>query len=335
MALLLPEADGIADYVGRRLPHAEVLRYGGADGGRLDEVTFYCLPYMGDAASIALISRLPRLTVVQSLSSGVDEVLGSLPPRATLCNGQGLGHEEGTAELAVTLILASIRQIPRFAGQQAVRTWSHVRTGSLDGQRVLLVGYGAIGAAIEQRLVPFGARVSRVSRTARDGVSGLGELPVLAQAADILVVCIALHPSTRGLIGHEVLSALPDGALVVNVARGPVVDAAALTGQLQAGAARRAGRHGPGAAASRPPRVGAAPRADHAPHRRRHRHVRAPRPGLRRGTGRLPSGRPSAPERRPASVRVIGQSAEEPHGAVSVRHRGADVSMASGSTGAP
>ena len=235
MALLLPEADGIADYVGGRLPHAEVLRYGGADGGRLDEVTFYCLPYMGDAASIALIGRLPRLTVVQSLSSGVDEVLGSLPPRATLCNGQGLGHEEGTAELAVTLILASIRQIPRFAGQQAVRTWSHVRTGSLDGQRVLLVGYGAIGAAIEQRLVPFGARVSRVSRTARDGVSGLGELPVLAQAADILVVCIALHPSTRGLIGHEVLSALPDGALVVNVARGPVVDAAALTGQLQAG----------------------------------------------------------------------------------------------------
>jgi phosphoglycerate dehydrogenase-like enzyme len=240
MALLLPKADEIADYVGRRLTQAEVLRYGEVGDGRLAEVTFYCLPYMGDAASIALIARLPRLEVVQSLSSGVDEVLGSLPPQATLCNGHGLGHEEGTAELAVTLILASMRQIPWFAGQQANRTWSHVRTDSLDGKRVLLVGYGAIGASIEQRLVPFGARVTRVSRSAREGVSELGELRVLAQAADILVVCIALQPSTRGLVGQEVLSALPDGALVVNVARGPVVDAAALTRQLRDGRLRAA-----------------------------------------------------------------------------------------------
>ena len=60
MALLLPEADGVAEYVGQRLPQAEVLRYGAAGRGRLDEVTFYCLPYMGDAASIALIGELPR-----------------------------------------------------------------------------------------------------------------------------------------------------------------------------------------------------------------------------------------------------------------------------------
>ncbi len=240
MALLLPEADGIAVYVGQRLPRSDVIRYGEVAGGRTDEVTFYCLPYMGDAASIALIGRLPALQVVQSLSSGVDEVLASLPPQVTLCNGHGLGHEEGTAELAVTLILSSVRRIPWFAGQQSKRVWSHVRTDSLDGQRILLVGYGAIGAAIERRLVPFGARVSRVSRTPREGVSELRELPVLAQSADILVICIALHPSTRGLVGQAVLSALPEGALVVNVARGPVVDAAALAGQLRAGRLRAA-----------------------------------------------------------------------------------------------
>ncbi len=240
MALLLPEADGVAEHVGQRLPRAEVLRYGAAGRGRLDEVTFYCLPYMGDAASIALIGELPALQVVQSLSSGVDEVLDSLPLQVTLCNGHGLGHEEGTAELAVALILASLRQIPWFAGQQSERRWSHVRTDSLDGKRVLLLGYGAIGAAIEQRLVPFGARVVRVSRTPRDGVSDLRELPGLAQAADILVVCIALHTSTRGLVGQQVLAALPAGALVVNVARGPVVDPAALTRELRAGRLRAA-----------------------------------------------------------------------------------------------
>lgn len=240
MTFLLPEADGIADFAARRLPQAEVLRYGQASQDRLGEVTFYCLPYMGDAASVALIARLPGLRVVQSLSSGVDDVLAALPPHVTLCNGHGLGHEEGTAELALALILASLRQLPRFADQQSRRTWHHVRAESLDGKRVLLVGYGAIGAAIEQRLVPFGAQVSRVSRTVRDGVSGLAELPRLAASADILVACVALHPQTRGLVSREVLAALPDGALVVNVARGPVVDAPALTSELAAGRLRAA-----------------------------------------------------------------------------------------------
>ena len=240
MALLLPEADGIAGYVARQLPQAAVLSYGETDRGRLDSVTFYCLPYMGDAASVALISRLPALKVIQSLSSGVDEVVAAVPSQVTLCNGHGLGHEEGTAELALALILASIRKIPWFAARQSQRAWSHVRTESLQGKHVLLVGYGGIGSLIEQRLAPFGARVSRVSRTARDGVSGLAELPALASAADILVICIALHPATRGLIDRQVLAALPDGALVVNVARGPVVNADALASELNSGRLRAA-----------------------------------------------------------------------------------------------
>ncbi len=240
MTLLLPEADGVADFVERQLPGAVVLRYGVADPGQLHDVTFYCLPYMGDAASIALIGSLPRVAVIQSLSSGVDELLEAVPAHATLCNGHGLGHEEGTAELALALILASLRQIPRFAAQQSRRAWSHYRTESLDGKRVLLAGYGPIGMAIERRLVPFGAAVNRVSRTPRPGVSGLSELTGLAAAADILVVCIALHPETRGLISSPILAALPDDALVVNVARGPVVDAVSLTAELASGRLRAA-----------------------------------------------------------------------------------------------
>jgi len=240
MALLLPEADGVADFVARQIPAATVLRYGQADRAGLDEVSFYCLPYMGDAASIALIGSLPKVSVIQSLSSGVDDVLAALPAQATLCNGQGLGHEEGTAELALTMTLAALRQIPRFVAGQAGRTWSHVRTESLAGRSVLLVGYGPIGAAIEERLRPFGVTVRRVSRTQRDGVSGLPDLPRLAAAADIMVVCIALHAATRGLVGKEVLAALPDGALVVNVARGPVVAAGPLTSELKSGRLRAA-----------------------------------------------------------------------------------------------
>ena len=240
MTFLLPAADGIADEVARRLPRAAIFRYEDDDYSGLGEVEFYCMPYMGDEASVALIAQLPRLRVVQSLSSGVDNVLDSVPGQVTLCNGSGLHHEEGTAELAVSLILASLRQIPTFALQQSRRSWHHLRTDSLEGKRVLLVGYGHIGQGIEQRLQPFGAQVMRVSRTARDGVAPLPQLPRLAAGADILVGCIALTPETRGLISGDVLAALPAGALVVNVARGPLVDAAALAGELTKGRLRAA-----------------------------------------------------------------------------------------------
>ena len=240
MTFLLPAADGIADEVARRLPRAAIFRYEDDDYSGLGEVEFYCMPYMGDEASVALVAQLPRLRVVQSLSSGVDNVLDFVPGQVTLCNGSGLHHEEGTAELAVSLILASLRQIPTFALQQSRRLWHHLRTDSLEGKRVLLVGYGHIGQGIEQRLRPFGAQVMRVSRTARDGVAPLPQLPRLAAGADILVVCIALTPETRGLISGDVLAALPAGTLVVNVARGPLVDAAALAGELTTGRLRAA-----------------------------------------------------------------------------------------------
>jgi phosphoglycerate dehydrogenase-like enzyme len=235
MTLLLPAADGVADAVAARLPQAAILRYEDAPRDRLGDVTFYCLPYMGSPDAVALMAALPRLEVVQSLSSGTDDVLDAVPPQAVLCNGRGLGHEEGTAELAALLILASLRRLPEFVRQQGQRSWRHVRADSLDGKRVLIVGHGAIGAAVEERLAPFGARFSRVSRTARDGVAPLPQLRELAAAADIMVVCIALTPQTRGLIGAAVLAALPAGALVVNVARGPVIDSAALAREVEAG----------------------------------------------------------------------------------------------------
>jgi phosphoglycerate dehydrogenase-like enzyme len=239
MTFLLPATDGVADEVARRLPEATIARY--EDGGHdLEGVDFYCMPYMGNGASVAMIAKMPRLRVLQSLSSGVDNILEFVPEQVTLCNGSGLHHEESTAELAVGLTLASLRQLPRFALDQTRRRWQHVRTDSLDGKQVLLVGYGGMGRAIEERLAPFGARISRCSRTAREGVAPLSELPRLAADADILVVCIALAPDTCGLIGEEVLGAMPDGALVVNVARGPIVDAVALVGQLTDGRLRAA-----------------------------------------------------------------------------------------------
>jgi phosphoglycerate dehydrogenase-like enzyme len=235
MTILLPAADGVADLVASRMPQTTVLRFEEVPHDRLCDVTFYCLPYMGGAGTVRLIADMPRLEVVQTLSSGVDDVLPAVPPQVMLCNGRGLHHEEGTAELAAALILASLRKLPDFIRQQGQHSWHHSRGASLEGKRVLLVGYGAIGAAAEERLAPFGARFTRVSRSARPGVAPLSQLRKLAMGADIMLVCLALTPETRGLIDRRILAALPTGALIVNVARGPVIDSAALAAELQSG----------------------------------------------------------------------------------------------------
>lgn len=234
-AFLLPSDDGIFASVSAAMPDADILPIEEGGGPALARATFVCLPYMRDAEVFALFPRMASLRVVQSLSSGVERVLAAAPPSATVCNGRGLLHEESTADLAVALTLAGVRGLPGFFGAQQQRRWAHQRTHALVGRRVLLVGYGPMGEAIEARLSPFGVHITRVSRTARPGVEPLAALTELVRAADVVIVCIALSDLTRGLISAEVLDVMADGTLLVNVARGPVVDSAALTRHLSAG----------------------------------------------------------------------------------------------------
>ncbi|RNL83531.1 2-hydroxyacid dehydrogenase [Halostreptopolyspora alba] len=196
--------------------------------GDLSDVGFFVVPY-GRNQRVDLIERMPQVSVVQVLTAGYERVLDVLPAGATLCNGRGL-HDASTAEHAVGLMLAAQRDIPRWALDQRAHSWDPYYTRSLAGTRVLVVGYGSIGAAIEERLLPFETEVVRVARRARpeSGVHGIGELRGLLPDCDI-VVLVAPHTSeTEGLIGAEELALLADGALVVNVGRGPLLDTSAL-----------------------------------------------------------------------------------------------------------
>jgi phosphoglycerate dehydrogenase-like enzyme len=100
---------------------------------------------------------------------------------------------------------------------------------------VLLVGYGAIGEAIEARLRPFEVEVVRVARRGRDGVHPIAELPRLLPDADVVILIVPLTAETRGLVDADFLARMKDGALLVNVARGPVVDTDALLAALTSG----------------------------------------------------------------------------------------------------
>ena len=94
------------------------------------------------------------------------------------------------------------------------------------------MGHGAVGQAVEDRLRPFETTVTRVARTARDGVHGIDELPRLLPTADVVVLLVPLTDETRGLVDAGFLAAMKDGALLVNLARGPVVDTEALVAAL-------------------------------------------------------------------------------------------------------
>ncbi|MFE9723223.1 2-hydroxyacid dehydrogenase [Streptomyces sp. NPDC005794] len=231
----------------------EGLNYRLWDGGRdypadPADCAFYVVPYMkGPEVAVRPLKEMRAVQVVQTLSAGIDHVepgLGLLPAGVRLCNARGV-HEASTAELALTLVLASLRGVPGFVHGQDKEEWRSGFYPALADKSVLIVGYGSIGAAIEDRLEPFEcARVVRVARsartTARGPVHAIDELPVLLPEADVVILCTPLNPSTQGLVGPGFLAAMRDGALLVNVARGAVVDTEALLSELESGRLRAA-----------------------------------------------------------------------------------------------
>ena len=199
-------------------------------------------PYMRGASVLGRLEDV-ETALVQSQSIGYDGVAEFLPAGRVFANAAGV-HETSTAELALAMVLASQRELPRLFANQQEGVWETRPTASLADCRVLMVGYGGVGKAIEQRLLPFETTVTRVASRARadgDGpVHGIAELPALLPDHDIVVVAVPFSESTRHLIDDAFLSAMPDGALLVNVARGPVADTDALVRHTAAGRIRAA-----------------------------------------------------------------------------------------------
>ncbi|GAA2593546.1 2-hydroxyacid dehydrogenase [Streptomyces lienomycini] len=207
------------------------------------DCAYYVVPYMKPSGiGTRPLPEMRSVRVVQTLSAGIDHVepgLKDLPAGVRLCNARGV-HEASTAELTLALILASLRGIPDFVRAQDRGEWLGGFRPALADRTVLIVGYGSIGAAIEDRLVPFEvAPVVRVARSARATERGpvhpITELPALLPRADVVVLTTPLTEDTRGLVDAEFLARMKDGALLVNVARGQVVDTKALLAELESG----------------------------------------------------------------------------------------------------
>jgi phosphoglycerate dehydrogenase-like enzyme len=208
------------------------------DGADLQDVEMAVLPYMDRGDLTEPLQSAPSLKLVQTQSTGYEGVPQMAGEGVAVCSAAGV-HAAATAEMAVGLAIASLRGIDVAVLNQRDGAWKPARFKGLADRRVLLLGVGGIGEEIAKRLDAFEVELTRVGSTARTDQRGQvhssDDLVELAGRHDVLIIITPLSDSTRGLVGREVLAALPDGALVVNVARGPVVDSDALTAEVVSG----------------------------------------------------------------------------------------------------
>jgi phosphoglycerate dehydrogenase-like enzyme len=240
--VMLPWADYAATLGGATLGlNVEVFSEGDPepDQAILDDVVFYVPPYEGGRRSLAVIPNMPRVQIVQSLWAGVDGVWPFMRDGISLHNAAGV-HDASTAELAVGLAIARLRCLDEFAVAQARGAWLHDFTPALADRTVLILGYGNIGQAVERRLVGFEVNIIRVATTARTDdegreIHGQDELSALLPIADVVIVIMPQTPATTKLINADFLARMKDGAVLVNVARGAIVDTDALLAEVTTG----------------------------------------------------------------------------------------------------
>jgi len=233
-----------------------------ADGLDRDVEIDVWIPDPYQTRALRIWPHLRGVRLVLALMAGTEWVPGAVGPHVTICNARG-AHNISTAEWTVSAILATLKYFPLYLDIQHTGDWRRrseatvqyerinaddrllyppVMLEELTGKRVLLIGHGDIGKEIERMLEPFQVELVRVARTPRAEplVHAVGELDDLLPAAEIVVLILPLTPESRGLIGAKQFELMHQGALLVNAARGPIVDTAALVEALNAGKIRAA-----------------------------------------------------------------------------------------------
>ncbi|MFE3837295.1 D-2-hydroxyacid dehydrogenase [Pseudogemmobacter sonorensis] len=201
-----------------------------------------------------LLDAAPRLKYLQSVSSGTNQYdLGAFRAKGILlASGAGV-NMNAVSEHAIALMLAVSRRLAQARDNQHAKFWRPEQTDPLlredevAGKTMVILGTGRIGDRIARLARAFDMKVIGIRRDpskgagSADEVHGFADLGALAGRADVLVLSCPLTDDTRGLIGADLIAALKPGAILVNVARGPVVDEAALIAALEAGKIAGAG----------------------------------------------------------------------------------------------
>ncbi len=191
-------------------------------------------------------TQADRLAWVHVAAAGVDHLMTPelWASGVVVTNSRGV-FDEPIAEYVLALLLAHVKDLATTTRDTDAHRWHYRENARLAGTRAVVVGTGALGRATGRMLRAVGVRVRGVARSARetdpdfDEVTGAPELAKDPESvvgdADHVVVTAPLTPDTRGMVSADVLAAMPTHAHLVNVGRGPIVDAAALVAALHAG----------------------------------------------------------------------------------------------------
>lgn len=210
-------------------------------GASLEDVQIAVFPYLANLSDLAAVTKAPNLKLVQTQTTGFDGIRELVGPKVSVATAHGV-HAASTAELAIGLAIASLRGIGESVRDQSNALWNPRRWPGLADRKVAIVGVGGIGEEIRKRLAPFEVELSRFgtrSRTDEHGeIFAIDELESRAKDIEVLILIVPHNESTHHLVDARLLAALPDDAVVVNVARGPVVDTDALVAELASGRLR-------------------------------------------------------------------------------------------------
>jgi phosphoglycerate dehydrogenase-like enzyme len=227
-AVIAPALDAVR---ARAPDHVEVVE---VDNGLDLETVDFLVPASEAPDVLERLPTLTRVAVIQVLSAGTDWIESRVPAQATLCSARG-ARDAPVAEWVVGALLGATTQLLECARLYA---WSDRSLTDLAGWTVVVVGMGSIGRRVEQHLAGFGTEVIGVASRARDDLHGVDELEALLPRADAVVILAPLTDATRLLIDSRRLAAMRDGAVLVNAARGPVVDTDALVAEVTSGRLR-------------------------------------------------------------------------------------------------
>jgi phosphoglycerate dehydrogenase-like enzyme len=205
-----------------------------ADGGDFSEVTFYVPSYMGGRAALELTKQMPNLKILQMPNAGYDDAMEFVRPGMTLCNGRSI-HDDSTAELAVGLTISSLRGFPKFVRNQDKGKWDHTREKSINDRKIGVIGFGSIGSTVARMLSGFSVTVIPFTQSGRDNTTPISELDKHLPTLDVIILILPLTKDSKHLFDARRLALMKDGALLVNVARGPIVDTDALVKELNSG----------------------------------------------------------------------------------------------------
>jgi len=200
------------------------------------------LPWALPVEVTARLVQLPTVRWIHTVTAGVDHVVAALPGTANvqITNASGV-FDVPIAETVLAYILAVAKRIPEFLAQQRAHNWHLLRLRELRDLTVGIIGLGNIGVAVADRCKAVGMRVLAVRRDPQRKVPGVDHiyapdsLPDLLGASDFVVVAVPLTPETRGLVGRAELRRMRADAWLINIARGAIVDEAALVDALREG----------------------------------------------------------------------------------------------------